>query len=67
MVARFKLASRKLRRRDGVGLLNNCEPLEFFDKIPGVFNGPRRIPRGTFLGIYAGELLTDEQGEDRGR
>ncbi|KAF9447464.1 SET domain-containing protein [Macrolepiota fuliginosa MF-IS2] len=32
----------------------------------GVFNGPRRIPKGTFIGIYAGELLTDEQGEQRG-
>ncbi|KAF5354317.1 hypothetical protein D9756_007343 [Leucocoprinus leucothites] len=33
----------------------------------GVFNGPKRLPKGTFLGIYAGELLTDEQGEIRGR
>lgn len=37
------------------------------DKGWGVFAGPRRIPSGTFIGIYAGELLTDEVGEERGK
>ncbi|KXN85111.1 Histone-lysine N-methyltransferase, H3 lysine-9 specific [Leucoagaricus sp. SymC.cos] len=36
------------------------------DRVIGIFNGPKRMPRGTFLGIYAGELLTDEEGEKRG-
>lgn len=33
----------------------------------GVFNGPRRIPTGSFIGIYAGELLTDDESDTRGR
>jgi histone-lysine N-methyltransferase SUV39H len=33
----------------------------------GVFAGSRKIPSGTFVGIYAGELLTDEVGEERGK
>lgn len=33
---------------------------------PGVFAGPKKIYQGTFVGIYAGELLTDEVGEERG-
>ncbi|THU93297.1 SET domain-containing protein [Dendrothele bispora CBS 962.96] len=32
----------------------------------GVFNGPKEIPRGTFIGIYAGELLADAVAEERG-
>ncbi|TFK31605.1 hypothetical protein BDQ12DRAFT_618597 [Crucibulum laeve] len=32
----------------------------------GVFAGPKKIPRGTFIGIYAGELITDAEGEIRG-
>ena len=32
----------------------------------GVFAGDKRIPGDTFLGIYAGEILTDEVGEERG-
>ena len=32
----------------------------------GIFAG-RRIPSGTFVGIYAGEIITDEEGERRGR
>jgi len=32
----------------------------------GVFAGSRKIPSGSFVGIYAGELLTDAVGEERG-
>ena len=32
----------------------------------GVFAGPKKIPSGTFIGIYAGELLTDAVSEMRG-
>ncbi|KAL4260849.1 hypothetical protein AB1N83_009623 [Pleurotus pulmonarius] len=33
----------------------------------GVFAGPKKIYDGTFLGIYAGELLTEEVAEERGK
>ncbi|KAJ8495805.1 hypothetical protein ONZ45_g12704 [Pleurotus djamor] len=33
----------------------------------GVFSGSSRIPSGTFIGIYAGELLTDAVAEVRGK
>ncbi|TFK64560.1 SET domain-containing protein [Pluteus cervinus] len=36
------------------------------DKGWGVFAGNKRIPTGTFIGIYAGELITDAEGEERG-
>ncbi|KAG2128685.1 hypothetical protein DEU56DRAFT_741748 [Suillus clintonianus] len=32
----------------------------------GVFNGPKRIPKGSFIGTYAGELLTVEESDHRG-
>lgn len=32
----------------------------------GVFAGPKRIPAGTFVGIYSGELLTEAVGQERG-
>ncbi|KAH7928775.1 SET domain-containing protein, partial [Leucogyrophana mollusca] len=32
----------------------------------GVFAGPKKIPKGTYIGIYAGELLTEKEGDDRG-
>ncbi|KAF5381631.1 hypothetical protein D9615_005540 [Tricholomella constricta] len=32
----------------------------------GVFAGSKKIYEGTFIGIYAGELLTDREGESRG-
>ncbi|KAF8066886.1 hypothetical protein FPV67DRAFT_1416749 [Lyophyllum atratum] len=32
----------------------------------GVFAGNKKIQMGTFIGIYAGELLTDSEGEARG-
>jgi histone-lysine N-methyltransferase SUV39H len=35
--------------------------------ILGVFAGAKKICNGTFIGIYAGELLTDEVGEARGK
>jgi len=34
--------------------------------LSGVFVGSKKIPRGTFIGIYAGELLTDKTGDERG-
>jgi histone-lysine N-methyltransferase SUV39H len=35
-------------------------------RILGVFAGSKKIPRGTFIGVYAGELLVDEVAEMRG-
>jgi len=32
----------------------------------GVFAGPKKIPSGTYIGIYSGELLTDAESEMRG-
>lgn len=32
----------------------------------GVFAGAKRIPKGSYIGIYAGELLTEQEGEERG-
>jgi len=32
----------------------------------GVFAGNKKIPAGTFVGIYAGELLRESVGEERG-
>ena len=32
----------------------------------GVFAGPRRIPKNSYIGVYAGELLTEAEGEKRG-
>lgn len=34
--------------------------------LPGIFAGPKKIPANSFIGIYAGEYLTDEQCEQRG-
>lgn len=36
------------------------------DYCVGVFAGAKRIPAGTFVGIYAGELLRDSVSEERG-
>ncbi|EIN14044.1 SET domain-containing protein [Punctularia strigosozonata HHB-11173 SS5] len=33
----------------------------------GVFADSKAIPAGTYIGTYAGELLTNEEGEERGR
>ncbi|KIJ60316.1 hypothetical protein HYDPIDRAFT_97177, partial [Hydnomerulius pinastri MD-312] len=33
----------------------------------GVFAGAKKIPKGSYLGIYAGELLTEAEGDERGR
>ncbi|KAG9315523.1 hypothetical protein JVU11DRAFT_3139 [Chiua virens] len=33
----------------------------------GVSAGNKKIPKGTYLGIYAGELLTEQEGDERGR
>ncbi|KAF9220528.1 SET domain-containing protein [Gyrodon lividus] len=33
----------------------------------GVSAGAKKIPRGSYVGIYAGELLTEQEGEERGR
>ena len=32
----------------------------------GVFAGPKKIPGMSFIGVYAGEYLTDDEGEKRG-
>ncbi|KAH0832246.1 hypothetical protein J3R83DRAFT_13220 [Lanmaoa asiatica] len=33
----------------------------------GVFSGNKKIPKGSYIGIYAGELLTEQEGEARGK
>ncbi|KAN0087812.1 histone-lysine N-methyltransferase [Tylopilus felleus] len=33
----------------------------------GVSAGNKKIPKGSYIGIYAGELLTEQEGEERGR
>ncbi len=40
----------------------------FFLKIRpiGVFAGRQRIPKGSFIGVYAGEILSENEGEERG-
>ncbi|KAH7907546.1 hypothetical protein BJ138DRAFT_1014318 [Hygrophoropsis aurantiaca] len=37
------------------------------DKGWGVFAGPKKIPKGTFVGIYSGELLTEKEADERGK
>jgi hypothetical protein len=37
------------------------------DSFAGVFAGTKKIPRGSYVGIYSGELLTELEGEERGR
>ena len=32
----------------------------------GIFAGRQKIPKGSFIGIYAGELLTENEGDARG-
>jgi hypothetical protein len=32
----------------------------------GIFAGRQKIPKGSFIGIYAGELLSENEGEERG-
>jgi len=32
----------------------------------GVFAGRQKIPKGSFIGVYAGELLTENEGDKRG-
>ncbi|KAF8551875.1 SET domain-containing protein [Imleria badia] len=33
----------------------------------GVSAGNKKIPKGSYIGIYAGELLTEQEGDTRGR
>ena len=50
-------------REDGVS-----EPfpyVNFVELRTGVF-AAQKIPKGTFVGIYSGELLTEEESEKRG-
>lgn len=37
-----------------------------FTRHIGVFAGRQKIPKGSFIGVYAGELLTENEGEARG-
>ncbi|KAH9978866.1 hypothetical protein BGW80DRAFT_1165552, partial [Lactifluus volemus] len=32
----------------------------------GIFAGRQKIPKGSFIGVYAGELLTENEGDSRG-
>jgi hypothetical protein len=53
------------RTRDGVCLYIPS----FYDSLThhiGIFAGRQKIPQGSFIGVYAGELLTENEGEERG-
>src|ERR1700733_3278969 len=56
-------------KRQGMGSASiyiYCIRIPRSPKTTGVFAGPKKIPSGTFIGIYAGELLTDAVSEMRG-
>lgn len=55
----------KLRRRDGASFYAMLRLLLFTSFI-GIFAGPDAIPAGSFIGIYAGELLSYDVAEQRG-
>lgn len=41
----------------------------FYDALThpiGIFAGRQKIPKGSFIGIYAGEVLTENEGDERG-
>lgn len=69
MVGKLKLLYGRPKTRAGVII---ALKLFFFCRIfsklqyAGIFNGPKKIPQGTFIGIYAGELLTDKVAHARG-
>jgi hypothetical protein len=44
--------------------MGSCLTLRFI--YSGVFAGAKRIPAGTFVGIYAGELLRESVSHERG-
>ena len=44
--------------------LNSCLTLPSI--CSGVFAGPKKIPAGTFVGIYSGELLCESVSHERG-
>jgi hypothetical protein len=35
--------------------------------LKGVFNGDIALKKGTFVGIYAGEVVSTDEGERRGK
>lgn len=41
-------------------VLNTSPPL-------GIFAGKQKIPKGSFIGIYSGELLSEDEGDERGK
>jgi hypothetical protein len=67
MVVKFPLISERPKRKVGV---RNLAPFlfPFLISCPliGVFAGSKKIPDGTFIGIYSGELLTDAEAHERG-
>lgn len=68
MVELVRFLSRRQSTRGGVSI----EILTFLICVSnhvesGVFADQKKIYKGTYIGIYAGELITDEEGEERGR
>lgn len=33
----------------------------------GIFAGKQKIPKGSFIGVYSGELLSEDEGDERGK
>lgn len=52
--------------KDGVRQQSVINAQSFLTRHLGVFAGRQKIPKGSFIGIYAGELLTENEGEERG-
>ena len=46
------------------GATPSCNIIDSF--LEGVFNGQKKIPKGSFIGVYAGELITVSEADHRG-
>jgi len=57
--------SRRLKIKDGVGTLPLLQ-LTVLNLVAGIFAGNKKIPKGTFIGIYAGEIIREAEAEQRG-
>lgn len=69
MAAKCVSISRRLRRRDGVSWWTHREKTRndlWLTYVSGIFAG-ERIPANTYIGVYAGEYLTDTEGDKRGK
>ena len=68
MVALVRLLSKRQSTRGGVSIETLTFPICVSNHVAsGVFADQKKIYKGTYIGIYAGELITEEEGEERGR